>query len=258
MFPVLAKIDGFLLHTYGVLLALGFLLAVVVALREARRIGLDSNLIMDLAFYTLIAALIGSRVFYVLTNWEEFRGQPIEIIFFWHGGLVFYGGLIFAFLTGIWYVRKHRLSFSQLADLVAPSIPLGQALGRLGCFSAGCCYGATTAVPWAVTFRDPNSLAPLGLPLHPTQLYESAATFTIFLALRAMRTKPRFQGKLFWFYLLFYSTARFIIEFYRNDPRGWVIPQVLSTAQAVGVIAIPLAIYMLMRKKPAPKMVKKT
>lgn len=258
MFPVLAKIDGFILHTYGVLLALGFLLAVVVALKEARRIGLDPNLIMDLAFYTLIAALIGSRVFYVLTNWEEFRDHPIEIIFFWRGGLVFYGGLIFAFLTGIWYVRKHRLNFSQLADLVAPSIPLGQALGRLGCFSAGCCYGATTAVPWAVTFRDPNSLAPLGLPLHPTQLYESAATFIIFLVLRAMRTKQRFQGKLFWFYLFFYSTARFIIEFFRNDPRGWAIPQVLSTAQAVGVMAIPLAIYMLLRKKPDPAMVKKT
>lgn len=98
-----------------------------------------------------------------------------------------------------------------------------------------------------MTFRDPDSLAPLGVPLHPTQLYESAATFAIFLVLRAMRTKPRFQGKLFWFYLLFYSTARFIIEIYRNDPRGWVIPQVLSTAQAVGVIAIPLAIYMLLR-----------
>ncbi len=247
MFPILAKIDGFILHTYGVLLAVGFLLAIVVALREARRIGLDSNRIMDLAFYILIAALIGSRVFYVLTNWAEFRDHPIEIIFFWHGGLVFYGGLVFAFLTGLWYVRKHHLNFTQLADLFAPSIPLGQALGRLGCFSAGCCYGAPTGVPWAVTFKDPDSLAPLGVPLHPTQLYESAATFIIFLVLRAMRTHPRFQGKLFWFYLLFYSTARFIIEMYRNDPRGWAIPQVLSTAQAVGVIAIPLAVYMLLR-----------
>jgi len=137
MLPILVKIDDFILHTYGVFLALGFLLAIVVALKEARRIGLDSNLIMDLFFYILIAALIGSRVFYVLTNWAEFRDHPIEIIFFWHGGLVFYGGLIFAFLTGAWYVRKHDLNFTQLADLFAPSIPLGQALGRLGCFSAG-------------------------------------------------------------------------------------------------------------------------
>ncbi len=137
MFPILAKIDGFILHTYGVLLALGFLLAIVVALKEARRLGFDSNLITDLVFYILIAALIGSRVFYVLTSWEEFRDRPIEIIFFWRGGLVFYGGLIFAFLTGLWFVRRNHLNFTQLADLVTPCIPLGQALGRLGCFSAG-------------------------------------------------------------------------------------------------------------------------
>ena len=137
MYPILLEIDGFALHTYGVLLASGFLLAVLLALREARRIGLDTNRIMDLFFYTLIAALIGSRVLYVLTNWEDFRGHPIEMIFFWRGGLVFYGGLIFAFATGIWYVRKYRMNFNQIADLVAPSIALGQAVGRLGCFSAG-------------------------------------------------------------------------------------------------------------------------
>ncbi len=137
MFPILLKIGELTLHTYGVLLAIGFLLAVVVALREARRIGMDPNLVMDFCFYILIAALVGSRVFYVLTNWEEFRDQPIEAIKFWRGGLVFYGGLIFAFLVGIWYVRKHRLNFSRLADLLAPSIALGQAVGRLGCFSAG-------------------------------------------------------------------------------------------------------------------------
>ena len=137
MHPILFKIGDFTLHTYGVLLAVGFLLAVVVALKEARRTGLDPDLFMDLAFYTLIAALVGSRVFYVLTSWEEFRDNPIDIVRFWRGGLVFYGGLIFAFLTGIWYVRKHHLNFIQLADLFAPSIPLGQAVGRLGCFSAG-------------------------------------------------------------------------------------------------------------------------
>jgi len=213
---------------------------------------------MDLAFYLLIAALVGSRVFYVLTSWEEFRDNPVDIVRFWRGGLVFYGGLVFAFATGTWYVRKHRLNFIRLADLFAPSIPLGQALGRLGCFSAGCCYGKPTGVPWAVTFTDPDSLAPLGVPLHPTQLYESAATFGIFLVLRAMRLKPRFQGKLFWYYLLFYSTARFVIEFFRNDPRGWVIPQTLSSAQAVGLIVIPAAIYMLLQKNLPARMAGKS
>jgi len=137
MYPILLKIGGFTLHTYGLLLAVAFFLAVLVALREAKRVGLDPNIMMDLAFYALLAALIGSRVFYVLASWEEFRDNPVDIIRFWRGGLVFYGGLIFAFLVGLWYVRKHHLNFRQLADIVAPAIPLGQAIGRLGCFSAG-------------------------------------------------------------------------------------------------------------------------
>ena len=248
MYPVLIKIGEFTLHTYGLLLALGFFLAVMLAVREAKRVGVDPNVMMDLCFYALLAALAGSRVFYVITTWEEFRDNPVDIVRFWRGGLVFYGGLIFAFFVGIWYVRKHRLNFTQLADIVAPAIPLGQAIGRLGCSAAGCCYGLPTEVPWAVTFTDPESLAPRGIPLHPTQLYESAATFLIFLVLMGIRKKERFRGKLFWFYLLSYSTARFIIEFYRDDPRGWVIPQVLSSAQAIGIPAAVLAVYMLLKK----------
>ena len=252
MYPVLIKFGEFTLHTYGLLLAVGFLLAVMLTLREARRVGLDPNVMMDLNFYVLLAALIGSRVLYVITSWEEFRDNPVDIVRFWRGGLVFYGGFIFAFLAGIWYVRKHRLNFTQLADIVAPAIPLGQAIGRLGCFSAGCCYGLPTEGPCAVTFTDPESLAPRGIGLHPTQLYESGANFAIFLVLMALRKKERFQGKLFWIYLLSYSVMRFIVEFYRDDPRGWVIPHVLSTAQGIGIPAVILAVWMLLRKKPLP------
>ena len=137
MYPVLLKFGDLTLHTYGVMLAIGFFLGVVLALREARRVGIDSNLILDLSFYALIAALIGSRLFYVLGNWEEFKGNPVDIFKFWRGGLVFYGGLIFAFLVGFWYVRRYRLNFSKLTDVMAPSIAIGQAMGRLGCFFAG-------------------------------------------------------------------------------------------------------------------------
>jgi phosphatidylglycerol:prolipoprotein diacylglycerol transferase len=253
MYPILFKIGDFALHTYGVLLAVGFMLAVFLARREALRTGIDPNLILDLSFYLLLAALLGSRLFYVLTSWQEFAENPLDALKFWRGGLVFYGGLIFAFLVGIWYVRKHQLNFQKMADLTAPSIAIGQSLGRLGCFSAGCCYGAPTSASCAVTFRDPNSLAPLGIPLHPTQLYESAATFGIFMALIAMRRSKRFQGRLIWYYFLFYSTARFIIEFYRGDPRGWFIPGLLSTAQAIGIPVALLALFMILRKKSALK-----
>ena len=137
MFPILTKFADITIHTYGVMLALGFLLAILVAIREARRVGLDPNRVMDLAFYFFIAGMLGSRLFYVLGHWDDFRNHPMEMIMFWRGGLVFYGGLIFAFIVGVWYIRKHRLSFPRLADLIAPSIAIGQTLGRLGCFSAG-------------------------------------------------------------------------------------------------------------------------
>ncbi len=257
MYPILVRFGELTLHTYGVLVASGFLLAVLLARREAHRTGIDPELILDLSFYLLLAALAGSRVFYVLGNWAEFAENPIDIIKFWRGGLVFYGGLIFALPIGVWYVRKHRLNFSVMADLMAPSIAIGQALGRLGCFSAGCCYGKPATGFCAVTFRDANSLAPLGIPLHPTQLYESAATFGIFLALIVMRRAKRFQGQLLWYYLLFYSTARFIIEFYRGDPRGWAIPNALSTAQAIGIPVALLALIMILHKKSPRHLAKK-
>jgi len=137
MFPILAKFADITIHTYGMMLALGFLLGILLALREARRVGLDPNRILDLAFYFLIAGLVGSRLFYVLGHWNDFRSHPVEMVMFWRGGLVFYGGLILAFPVGLWYLRKHRLSFPKVADLMAPSIAIGQTLGRLGCFSAG-------------------------------------------------------------------------------------------------------------------------
>jgi phosphatidylglycerol---prolipoprotein diacylglyceryl transferase len=137
MFPVFARFADITIHTYGVMLALGFLLGILLALREARRTGLDPNLILDLSFYFLVAGLLGSRLFYVAGHWEDFRDNPAEIVMFWKGGLVFFGGLIFAFAVGVWYMRKNRLDFSRIADILAPSVALGQTFGRLGCFSAG-------------------------------------------------------------------------------------------------------------------------
>lgn len=258
MLPVLLQIRDLTLHTYGVMLAAGFLCAMWVALREARRSGIDAHLIMDLAFYLLVAALVGSRLFYIVSNIAEFSNDPLNTLKFWRGGLVFYGGLIFAFLTGVWYVRKYRLDFQKIADIIAPSLILGQAIGRLGCFAAGCCYGLPTRVPWACTFTDPLSLAPRNIPLHPTQLYESGAAFAIFYALLSMRGKEKFRGELFWYYLLFYSGARLVIEFFRGDPRSFVFSGTLSEAQAIGLGLILIALLMLFRKKSIPPPLVKT
>lgn len=249
MFPILIQIGEFTLHTYGLLLAAGFLLAVAWTMREARRTGISPDLVLDFSFYILVAALLGSRVFYVVGNLSEFQENPIDVFKFWRGGLVYYGGLIFALYVGFWFLRRHRLPFGKMADLVAPAIALGQAVGRLGCFSAGCCYGSPSAVLGAVTFQNPLALAPLGIPLHPTQLYESAATFAIFLTLASVRRRPRFQGRLFWYYLILYSIARFVIEFYRGDPRGWALEGVLSTSQAIAIPLVILGLVMILRQR---------
>jgi phosphatidylglycerol:prolipoprotein diacylglycerol transferase len=136
-----------------------------------------------------------------------------------------------------------------MTDIMAPSIALGHAIGRLGCFSAGCCYGKPTSVFWGVTFTNPYSQeiagVPLGVSLHPTQLYESVAETVIFLTLLLLAKRKRFDGQIFWSYVTFYAVARFIIEFFRGDNRGFVFDGALSTSQFIGILMLVTAIIML-------------
>lgn len=180
MHPVLLKLGNISVYTYGFFIAVGFVIGILIAKREAKRRNIDPELIMDLSFYIIIAAIIGSRLFYVITTPASFIENPVDIFKIWNGGLVFYGGFILALVTAAWYVRKQHLNVWQIADVFAPSIALGQFFGRLGCFSAGCCYGKVCDLPWAVTFHDPNSLAPTNIPLHPTQLYHALGNVMIF------------------------------------------------------------------------------
>jgi phosphatidylglycerol:prolipoprotein diacylglycerol transferase len=182
MHPVLFQFGNLSFYTYGLLVAIGFLLGIALAMKEARRMGEDPEVILDLAFYLLLAGIIGSRLFYVIENFASYRLSPLDILKFWKGGLTFYGGLIPALMAGIWYVKKHNLRVLKILDIIAPSAAIGHAVGRLGCFSAGCCYGRVCDLPWAVVFTDPKSLAPLGVSLHPTQIYSSLNAFFIFLS----------------------------------------------------------------------------
>lgn len=244
MHPILIKIGPLTIYSYGFFLAVGFLLAIVYINREAKRLGIEPQRISDLAFYLIIASLIGARLLFIITEPHDFIENPLEIFKIWKGGLVFYGGFISALVVGIRYVKRHGLPLWKTADIIAPSIALGQSLGRLGCFSAGCCYGRETDVPWAVTFTDPNSLARLGVPLHPTQLYESALDFGIFLFLISFKKRKGFDGQLIWLYTLLYAVVRFIVELFRGDPRGSVL-HLLSTSQLIGVVMAVVAIAML-------------
>ena len=254
MYPILLKIGKLSLHTYGFFVAMGFLAGILIAQREAKRLGEDPDKIMDLSFYVMISAILGSRLFYIFTNPETYLSDPLEIFRLWNGGLVFYGGFIAALITGLIYLKIKKMPLWKTTDIAALSLAAGQFLGRLGCFSAGCCYGKVCDLPWAVTFTNLNTLAPIGIPIHPTQLYHAISNLSIFAFLWFFRTRKKFNGQIFWMYILLYAVTRSFIEIFRGDFRGEPVLGILSVAQAIGIIMAPVAIIMMtILKKRADK-----
>jgi phosphatidylglycerol:prolipoprotein diacylglycerol transferase len=236
------------IRMYGLMIGIGFLLGIYLASRRAKKEGLNPDLILDMGVYLLLAAIIGSRVLYVLTTLHEFTRNPLDVFAIWKGGLVFYGGLLAAVPVGIWYVKKHSLPVWKTADIMAPYIALGHAFGRLGCFFAGCCYGAPCSGPVCITFNDPHALAPLGVPLFPTQLMESGGELIIFGALIFLRRYKTVDGQLFWLYPVFYSVLRFTVEFFRGDAvRGLYFGGLVSTSQIIAVLVFGFALFMFWR-----------
>jgi phosphatidylglycerol:prolipoprotein diacylglycerol transferase len=246
MHPILLKLGPISVHTYGFFLALGMLAGITMARSEARRYKLDPDRIMDICFYVIIAAIVGSRLFYVLTNPSFYVNHPLEIFKIWTGGLVFYGGFVGAALAAVCYLRLHPLPLGKVADIAAVAVPLGHFFGRIGCFFAGCCYGGVCEKPWAIIFRNPDSLAPLNIPLHPTQLYESSANLMIFFAILAFRHHKRFDGQLFLIYIILYGVSRSIIEMFRGDFRGMFFFKIFSISQIIAIAFVIASLILLM------------
>jgi phosphatidylglycerol---prolipoprotein diacylglyceryl transferase len=264
MHPILFEIGGFPVYTYGVLLAAAYLLGLQFALVRARARGLDANRVMDLGIWIIISALVGAKLLLLVVDFDAFKQQPRELLTLLRSGGVFYGGLIAAVAVAMWYMRRHKLPLWSVSDAFAPGIALGHVIGRMGCFFAGCCFGKATDVAWAVTFTSQyaaqNVGTPLNIPLHPTQLYEAGAELIILGALLLLERRSRsFPGRTFWTYMLLYGVTRFVIEFYRGDPRGMV--GALSTSQFVSVILVPVSVAMLIllsrRITPEPKVAAK-
>jgi phosphatidylglycerol:prolipoprotein diacylglycerol transferase len=247
MFPVLFKLGGIEIYSYGFLILLGFGVGVFIAVRKAKKanIQISFDRIADLFFYSVLSAFIGSRAFFVLMNLEQFQKNPLEAFMLWKGGLVFYGGFIIAAFVSILYMKRHQMPIWRLADITSPSISIGLFFGRIGCFCAGCCYGKETSLPWGVVFKDPRSLAKLNTSLHPTQLYEAIVGLFLFIFLIKWEKRKRFNGELFFLLILFYSIARFFIEMIRGDPRGFLFDGLLSTSQVIGIFLAVLSIFML-------------
>ncbi len=240
MHPILARIGSLNIYSYGVFVAIGFLAAIRVAAREIARKGSDPETFYDMAFWLVLAAIAGARVFHVLVYWSHYAANPSEIYRLWNGGLVFYGGLLAAAAACIVFLRRRGLPFLPVADAAALGIPLGLAFGRIGCALAGCCYGKPANVPWAIVFSDPSSLAPPHVPLHPTQLYESLAGFAIFGILAATRDRFATPGMRFWTMLILYGIARSLLEIFRDDPRGFLGP--FSESQVVSAALVLYAV----------------
>ncbi len=245
VYPILFRLGSLNFYAYGILVAIGFILGFFLVLRRGREEGIPTERMVDLFFYVVLSALIGSRLLYVLINLEAYRQTPLQILHLWEGGLVFYGGLFLATAVSLFYMWRNRLPVWKMADLFTPSIALGLFFGRIGCFLAGCCYGKATLLPWGVTFSHPHSLARLYLPLHPTQLYEATGSLILFLYLNWKRKRKAFDGQVFWLFLLLYAVLRFVIEFFRDDPRGFFLSGVLSTSQGIGIFLALLSLFML-------------
>jgi phosphatidylglycerol---prolipoprotein diacylglyceryl transferase len=248
MFPRLLELGPITVYSYGVLLASAYLLALYYAVRRARRFGLDGNRVLDLGIYIIIAALVGAKLLLLVVDFRYFSQHPGEIWTLVRSGGVFYGGLLAGFAVGAWYMRRSRLPLWPVADAMAPGLALGHVVGRFGCLLAGCCYGKPTTVPWAITFTDPFAASNVGTPLHvalhPTQLYEAGAEFLILVLLLATeRYWRRRAGWTWWVYILLYGVSRFVIEFFRGDPRGFTMG--FSTSQWISMVLVPLAVVMI-------------
>ena len=251
MYPKLFELGPFTVYTYGVLLAASYLLGLWMAMRRAKKRGLDSNRVLDLGIYIIIAALVGAKLLLFIVDYKVYLESPREIVSLLRSGGVFYGGLILAVAVAFRYILKHGMPLWTTCDVFAPAIALGHVTGRLGCFAAGCCYGKPTDVSWGVIFTDPLAAAqvgtPLGIRLHPTQLYEAGAELLILGLLLATETRGRkFPGRTFWLYMLLYAISRYIIEIYRGDPRGVVPLLDVSTSQLISLILGPLSLVMLL------------
>jgi phosphatidylglycerol:prolipoprotein diacylglycerol transferase len=225
------------LHTYGVLVALAFLTALWLAGRLAREAGLNVDSVTNLGIYCALAGIAGAKAMMFLIDIPYYMQHPGEIFSLssLQAGGVFYGGLIASLAVAVWYIRKTRLPIWKTTDVFAPAVALGHGIGRIGCFTAGCCWGVECNRPWAVTFTSPVAHelvgVPLNVPIHPTQLYEAFAEFAIFGFLYWRIQRPHGEGGIIGAYLMLYSTARFTVEFFRVHEQGNVLGGAFDTSQ---------------------------
>ena len=254
MWPKLFQIGDFFLPTYGVLVAVGFLLGLWITVRLAKQAGLPTDKVTNLVIYCALAGLAGAKLFMFLFDWRTFVNNPSEIFSLstLRAAGVYQGGFLLAIVVAVFYMKRAKLPFLGTCDIFSPGIAIAHAVGRVGCLAAGCCWGRPTTVPWAITFHNPEardmSGTPLDVPLHPAQLYESVANVLIFAFLLWRVRKPHPAGEVFGWYLVLYSSARFVIEFYRFHEQSTLLS--LSLTQWISLATLAAGTWLLLRPKP--------
>jgi phosphatidylglycerol---prolipoprotein diacylglyceryl transferase len=259
--PQLFHFGHFFLPTYGVLVSLGVLIGLWVCVRNSASLGINPDRAWDLGIIVVLCGIVGAKVLYIINDWSHYTANPSDIFSLntLQAGGVFSGGLIAALLAAAWYMRRHKLPALRTMDAFAPGLALGHSIGRIGCFTAGCCYGKVTHHFWGVTFTsdfaNQNAGTPLNIPLEPTQLFEAAVEFANFLFLMWLLKRRKFDGQVFASFLMLYGIARFFLEYLRDDPgRGTVFGGAMSGTQliAIGLVVSGALIWW---RKSGPKAV---
>jgi phosphatidylglycerol:prolipoprotein diacylglycerol transferase len=261
MFPTIVRIGPLALHSWGLLLAIAFVIGIAIAYRRAKQRDVDPQRIVDLAVVIIVAAVVGGRLAFVVSHLSEFTENPFEVFAIWRGGMTFYGGAILAFFAGIAYVKIKKLNVWVVADVIAPSLALGLFLARLGCFLNGCCFGEPSSLPWSIVFPDgayAEQVYGAGVHVHPTQLYSSLAGLVMFGLLLLSERFWRFDGSVFWRFVIFYSLWRIYIDILRYcEPNSLheIGGLTVTESQLISVGLILASIVMLVflsRRKRSP------
>lgn len=248
MHPLLFSVGPISLYAYGLMVALGYLAAILVSLYFAKKERIKGELILDLAVYVIVFSILGARLFYVLGQWDQYKDNLLEILMLQKGGLVVLGGILFSMLAIMWFAKKKGIPALKLFDILSPAVALGMALGRIGCFLNGCCFGLPTKVFWGMVF-PPASLAYAYFPgehLHPTQLYSFLGDFFVFAILLWIYHRKKYDGHVFYWWLVLYSSCRFLIEFFRYSPFHWLG---ITPSQWIVVVMFGIGIYNLIKNQ---------
>jgi phosphatidylglycerol---prolipoprotein diacylglyceryl transferase len=258
MHPILLDLGFISIKSYGVTVGLGFLLAVELIKRLAAHSKLDAVKVADLCSSGFFIGLIGARTVYVLTQWQAFAQDPLGIFRIWEGGLVFWGGPLAVIPYAIYRSKVLHISMPKLLDILTPGLVIGHAIGRWGCLFAGCCYGKPTGTSFGLRFTQ-GSIDPQlrGVPLHPTQLYESFSLFLLLFILLKIFYKKTWDGQVAVGYLLLYPIIRIVIEQFRGDEiRGFVLGGLLSTSEFISLLmmlfGLGLGLWFKRRRVGAP------